>query len=708
MVVEGPQGYPNAPGSYAYIVSREIFRSEEHQDITITGTNTIGYLAVGQLGWVRHGFFTNGIRENIKTDLPWLFLANNSAGGGALRFETEDGSPSWIRLLGHSYVTSSVWFQLPIVMANDLEVDELYRVQDTLGWQNTRTRGLRFLKPVDIGTNEFRTIRGRPYHYRFMSSPFKHAGGFSASGWISFRNDILGAGRIRLEAPTHVGLQGAENAHTASFSGIWDVANGDLDPHLNKAYGAAGLNLWGLSLGNAKELFIRGSWHRAEKTWPRGALARTGFWNVDGYNDTDRYAWTNDWQNGLPGRITLDGGDLQIHPQGQMIGTVKTIADSSGIRLNVFRIKDFFISEGPMSRLEAKIKDDASWPNVRTEITNLILESTSVSSFVLDSSTTGASSEFFIVNRPAAAWDSPNGTGLQFLPFFFANNQMEAKDGVTQENPSVDTPNNTRLAFRDPESGKVSLGTPDETPNSFGNYRRWTAGEELADGAEYYSMQLAQNVTNSFKTANVVVQNLAGYLDMRGGAALGRPGLDAGATLDFGDQPARIFNGIWGETGTVGCKLAGTAGLVTGGNGTIALGASAEGVAGGVRVAGGTLELLNKTVPFANGTIVARGRIAGDIRVEAGSRLVVYGAACIAPGSQLFLNDRDWIPSYGHVQLLDPGRPVYVRELVIGGERMPHGYYGSSKSGAEHADDVHFEGPGTIYAGTLPTLMIFK
>ena len=706
---EGPQEYPNAPGAYVYIVSREITRDEEHQDVDLVGTNTIGYLAVGQLGWVRHGFNTNGVAENTKTDLPWLFKTSNNA-GGTLRFETGDGSPSWIRLLGHSHTTSRISFQVPIFMANDLEVDELNRVQDTAGWQNTRTRGLWFERSVDVGTNELRTVRSHPYRYRFSATWPKgsHAGGMEEPGWVSFRHDVLGSGTIRLEAATAVGLTGVLNGlHTASFTGTWDVANGDLDPRINHQYGSAGLNLYGLSLGNSKEMIIRGSWHRAEKTWPRGALVRTGFHNPNRYNDNGdkRFAWTNDWQNGLPGIITLDGGNLQIHPQGEMTGTIKTIADNTGIRLDAFRIGDFHIPAGPMSRLEIQIKDSTSWPNVRTEITNLYLDPTSVSSFDLHSSTTKASNEFFIVNPPAGGWVPKDEAESQFLPFFFANNQIEGGTNVGN-NPTIEemgftTTDNTKLAFRDRTTGKVVLTN---TVDVGGGYKRWTAGETLANNDSYFSMQLASNVTNAFEEG-ATVQNLAGYVDMRKGAALGRPGEDAGATVDFGDQPARIFNGNWDETGMIGCRLAGTAGLVTGGNGTIALAASAEGVAGGVRVAGGTLDL---GAVDGSGKLHP-GRVSGDVRVEAGSRLVVRDKRSFAPGVRLFLNDRDWIPSYAHVRM--EGDASAAR-LFVCGEPMPNGYYGSSEAALARpdiiVDDIHFEGPGVLWAGVRPTMMIFR
>ena len=707
---EGPQEYPNAPGAYVYILSREIFRAEEHQDITITGTNTIGYLAVGQLGWVRHGFYTNGIMENIKSDLPWLFLANNSAGGGVLRFETGDGSPSWIRLLGHSYVTSSVKFQVPIFMANDLEVDELNRIQDTLGWQNTRCRGLWFEKPVDIGTNEFRTIRAHPYRYRFAKSPFSHAGGVEQPGWISFRNTILGSGSIRLKAATHVGLMGAEHAHIAAFTGTLDIANGDMDPRINNSYGGASLNSWGLSLCNAREMTIRGSWHRAEKMWPRGAIVRTGFHSVNKYNESGdlRFAWTNDLQNGLPAKITLDGGDLQIYPQGQMNSEAQAAANASGgVRRNVFRFEKFVVPAGPMGRLEFRNKNDSTaYPHVQTEITNLVLEAGSVLSFDHDGNKDNVANDFYIVNNPASGWTATEDEGEpQFLPFFFANNQIEGNYGrdippQMLEDMWADPVDNIYLAFRDQTTKKVSRV---KTADAGDGYKRWTAGEELENGY-YYSMQLAANVTNSF-AANAVVHNLAGYVDMRKGAALGRPGEDAGATLDFGDQPARIFNGNWGEVGTIGCRLAGSAGLVTGGNGTIALAASAEGVAGGVRVAGGTLDL---GAVDGSGKLHP-GRVSGDVRVEAGSRLVVRDKRSFAPGVRLFLNDRDWIPSYAHVRM--EGDASAAR-LFVCGEPMPNGYYGSSEAALARpdiiVDDIHFEGPGVLWAGVRPTMMIFR
>ena len=144
-----------------------------------------------------------------------------------------------------------------------------------------------------------------------------------------------------------------------------------------------------------------------------------------------------------------------------------------------------------------------------------------------------------------------------------------------------------------------------------------------------------------------------------------------------------------------------------GGSGILALAASAEGVKGGVRVAGGTLAL-----GAVDGSGRLRpGRVAGDVVVEAGSRLVVRDKQSFAPHVRLFLNDRDWIPSYAHVRMESDAS---VAKLFVCGEAMPNGYYGSSEAADAHptaeiyVDDVHFEGPGILWAGIRPTMMIFR
>ena len=83
----------------------------------------------------------------------------------------------------------------------------------------------------------------------------------------------------------------------------------------------------------------------------------------------------------------------------------------------------------------------------------------------------------------------------------------------------------------------------------------------------------------------------------------------------------------------------------------------------------------------------------------------------ISPMSKLYLNDRDWIPSHAHVRL---DANAEAARLVIAGEPMPNGYYGSSEAATANpdtpvvVDNVHFEGPGVLWAGIRPTMMIFK
>ena len=489
IVAPGAGSYPNGPGAMAYIVSDSLGVEDGQRYVQVTEPVTVGWLSVGQLGWIHH----NG---NLKSHWPWIF-SDNYLDGGSMRFDSGDGSASWLRLLGHSYIVSRVLFEVPVSMENDLEIDELNRIQDTTHWRSGRYRGLWFKEPVDVGPHEFRTIRAHPHPYWYNAPMSQATGGVEAPGWFSFRNDVRGSGTIRLEAATHTGLPGADGAHTASFTGTWIAANGDLDPRLNSGYGGASLNLYGLGLGNAKELIIRGSWHRAEKTWPRGALVRTGHAASRGdANETSDKATTNDWQNALPPRVVLDGGVLQTHPQAQMTGTVKTIADNTGIRRNLFRIAELVVPAGPMGRFESKVNNNASWANVRTEITNLVLDAGAVVSFEYDASTANNANDLFLVNEPDEAWTSGEMPGLQFLPFFFANNQRDGLGGNTIAGMTETLVDNQKLAFRGADG---RLFVTNNTTDSLPGYKRWTAGETIVNGTNYISMQLAANVTNSFE-----------------------------------------------------------------------------------------------------------------------------------------------------------------------------------------------------------------
>ncbi len=693
MVAEGPQGYPDAAGAWVYIATPAIAKEGPDRTIQVTEPVTVGNLAVGQLGWIHHGF------PKAKSHWSWTF-GDNEGLGGAIRFDSGDGSESRILTLGHAYNVSRVQFKVPVSAANDFAVDELWRVQDDIGgWANTWDFGLSFWWPVDFGTNTFRNIRGYLYYYpatKVWSSV--ECNGCAARGFLQFYGDILGSGTIRLEADSMVGcVQDSVLERELSFTGTWDVANGQNI----SCYGGSGFTWPGTSLGRSKEMIVRGSWLRAEPLWNGGAFVRNA---EEGDNWHMFKGWTNDWRNVLPSKVTLDGGCLYLHPNYLDGGWTQYQNDPDGTRRILYDVETLAIPAGPMG-LPSFNKSSANlrYPDQYMTVDELALAPGAVLAFRKSDSTTAVSNEFRIVNEPPC-WADPSDGNKQFLPYFFANQQTLSNPQYRGDNPYIITDtavDNTHLFFRDKETGRVTRETADTAGNG---YRRWTkdAGETLADGARFCAMLLGESTTNSF-AAGATVANLAGYLDMRKGAALGVPGEDGGATVDFGNEPVRVYVGNWGETGTVGCKLAGTAGLVKGGSGILALAASADGVEGGVRVAGGTL-LVGAT--DAEGKLVP-GRIGGDVSVEAGSRLVLCDTGSIAPKSKLYLNDRDWIPSFAHVRL-EEGAKAVVKEIFVCGEALPHGWYGSSDSAAKHVDDVHFEGPGMIHAGSFPTMMILR
>lgn len=661
MVVEGPQGYPDAPGAVAYVVSPQISEASGPSDhsIEITKPIVLGHLAVGQLGRIHHYY-------NDKTQF-YLQFEDKMAAGGAFRFETGDGAPSWIRLLGHCYVTSPVKMNVPVTLANDLDLDALGRIPDSDGWKSWRDHGFKIGAPLDFGPYTFRTIRDTYYYGRWN---------LYSRGFITVNDDIRGSGTIRLEADTAVGMNDGSDAYRLkSFTGVWDVANGQFN---TTGYGGCGLFFGDACLGNASEIIFRGAWHPADAAENKGAHSRSGF--------SGEGAWTNDWHGILPSKVTLDGGWIVLGPRGgTMSADAKAAYQATGIRRAHYEIGELVVPAGPQGRLEtARYGSSTDYPDNLVDVTNLVMDANAVLSFTLEDSSGPVLNEVFVHNDPPSFYADPD-EDVQFLPQLFANYEADTND---------------KLIFRDSNTGKLEKRTASADGTK---YRRFAAAATLSNGDSFRSMQVAKDVAVSFADG-ATVRNLAGYLDLRGGAAVGplANAASSSSTLDFGDAVARVYVGKRADTATIGCKLAGTAGLVKGGSGILALAASAEGVAGGVRVAGGTLRLF-ATVDGTNHV----GRIGGDIAVEAGSRLVVGDRSSIVPGSKLFLNDRDWIPSVGHVRL-EAGAKAIVKEIFVDGEALPHGWYGSSESDAQFVDDVHFEGPGMIHAGNFPTMMILR
>ena len=468
---------------------------------------------------------------------------------------------------------------------------------------------------------------------------------------------------------------GSDAYRLKSFTGVWDVANGQFN---TTGYGGSGLSFGDACLGNASEIIFRGAWHPADASENKGAHSRSG--------QSGEGAWTNDWHGILPSKVTLDGGWIVLGPRGgTMSADAKTAYQATGIRRAHYEIGELVVPAGPQGRLEtARYGSSTDYPDNLVDVTNLVMDANAVLSFTLADSSGPVLNEVFIHNDPPSFYADPD-EDVQFLPQLFANYEADTND---------------KLIFRDSETGKLEKRTASADGTK---YRRFAAAATLSNGDSFRSMQVAKDVAVSFADG-ATVGNLGGYLDLRGGASLGRVGTDAGATLDFGSAVARVYVGKRADTATIGCRLTGMAGLVKGGSGTLQLGASLEGLAGDVRVAGGTLAL----GAAANGTNHV-GRVAGDVTVEAGSRLVVHDKASFAPGVRLFLNDRDWIPSFAHVRMESNASAA---TLFVNGKPMPNGYYGSSEAALVHSDinvdDVHFKGSGVLWAGVRPTMMILK
>ena len=659
IVAPGPKTYPDAAGALAYIVTpaQHVYHGLGGT-VDLTEEISLGGLVVGQLGWIHHDF-------SSWSQAAWSFTDQTGA-GGAFRFDSGDPNvASWIRLAGHCHVVSTVKMEVPIVAANDLDLDAMSRIPDSNGWKSWRDHGFKFHAPVDFGPFTFRTIRDTYYYGRWN---------LYSKGFVTFNDDVRGSGTIRLEADTAVGMNDGSDAYRLkSFTGVWDVANGQFN---TTGYGGCGLFFGDARLGNASEIIFRGAWHPADASENKGAHSRSGYKGED--------AWTNDWHDILPSKVTLDGGWIVVGTRGgTMNASAKAAYQATGIRRAHYEIGELVVPAGPQGRLDTyTYGSTADYPNNLVEITNLVMDANAVLSFALPGTSGVVSNEVFVYNDPPSFYADPD-EDVQFLPQLFANYEADTND---------------KLIFRDPATGKLEKRTASASGSA---YRRFASAATLADGDSFRSMQVAANVAVSFPAAGSTTTDLSGYLDLRGGASLGQVGTDAGATLDFGSAVGRVYVGKRADTATIGCRLSGTAGLVKGGSGTLQLGASAEGVKGGIRIAGGTLAL---GAPDA-GERMHVARVAGDVVVEAGSRLVVRRGNPFEKDVRLCLNDREWIPSHAHVRVESD---AIVPWLFVGGKALERGTWGSSASAAENVDDVHFDGPGILTVGIPPTMMIFR
>ena len=175
------------------------------------------------------------------------------------------------------------------------------------------------------------------------------------------------------------------------------------------------------------------------------------------------------------------------------------------------------------------------------------MDADAVLSCTLANTSGAVTNEVFIHNDPPSFYADPD-EDVQFLPQLFANYEADTND---------------KLIFRDSETGKLEKRSASADGTK---YRRFAAAATLANGDTFRSMQIAKDVAVSFADG-ATVGNLGGYLDLRGGAAVGplANAASSSSTLDFGDAVARVYVGKRADTATIGCKLAGTAGLVKGG-----------------------------------------------------------------------------------------------------------------------------------------------
>ena len=248
-------------------------------------------------------------------------------------------------------------------------------------------------------------------------------------------------------------MSGEGYIYKKSFTGVWDIANGEFGRETLKdpitggsgsGYGCAGFCFPRFCLGNARELIVRGAWHRADSSWRPGAFARSGIHNSGMIGG----AFTNDWRDILPAKVTLDGGWLTLETQGALSGTPE-------IRQNLFQTGEFSILPGPMGGLDSVIYGSGTRANTRLEITNLVVEAESMCALALSTVSGIITNEFYIMNEPRFSYVSAEG---QFLPFFFANDEQNT---------------NEKLTFRDSSSGKISLKTAGTDEADL--FRRWTS-----------------------------------------------------------------------------------------------------------------------------------------------------------------------------------------------------------------------------------------
>jgi len=584
---------------------------------------------------------------------------------GGITFRTSDGSESWLRFSGRTGGNGELSFAstVPVTLANDLVLD---------GLEQNAMKAV-FNGAVNIGDHTLRTAR------------VPHFGGGDPypRGHLQLIGNVSGAGLFLHEADAMMRANG-----TKSFTGTWDIRNGR---HTGN-YGGCGMFLGGGHLAGARELAVRGAW-MSDKDVRHGASVQTGWGNSYQYT-----ASTNYFVGVLPPKVTLDGGRLSLTTEGPFPKTQVTNYVNSGVRDDWYVTGEFRIAGGPMGHVNSGFVSNFNdyYPNAHTIITNMVVEPGGSSSFSLSTTKTfgtfpASTNEFFVLNAPAAAWDS--GRGYEILPFFYPNCENA----------------NFNVAIRDTATGRVSLSNAVHSLNQTGTIRRFEYDnknkdytETMPEDASYQAVLMALNRKAAFPAEGSVATIESGFLGLRGGTQFGRTNdlNSASSTLDFGNRTGYVYVNYQSETADIGCRVAGTAGFVKSAGGTLQLHQPLADLSGGVRVGAGRLSLLDSATLGPN-----------DVFVAAGAKLRIAGADPFDKDARLDLEDREWISTTSKIEL-DNAEEARVRRLYVNGENWRRGTYGSSGSAAQFVDDAFFSGSGILKVKgddlVQPTLVILR
>jgi autotransporter-associated beta strand protein len=151
----------------------------------------------------------------------------------------------------------------------------------------------------------------------------------------------------------------------------------------------------------------------------------------------------------------------------------------------------------------------------------------------------------------------------------------------------------------------------------------------------------------------------------------------AAATLTVDQSATTVFNG----------RLTGALSLVKEGAGSLTFSNYPSATTGDITVSNGTLAVASGA-SLGNSANVA----------VAGGTLELRAAAVLSDAAALSIADG------GAKVALNAQATETVDKLFLHGVQQPRGYYGSTASGAQYADDAHFDGSGLLYVTSNPPI----